>query len=799
MKHLSLDGNWRLKIPGRKRPLPATVPGCIHTDLMSFGLLKDPVYRDNIAAGRVSFSDEAVYEREFNLNPIPENEHIYLSFLGLDTLATVTVNGNVVAKTDNMLRPFRINVTDVVKAGRNSLSVAFKPVRIADTPDETGTSFSSPAQVRKRKIDFGCDYSPSLPTEGIWRSVYVEFANCARILSVIPKQEHVQDSTFVSLDLAADVFGPVTNLNFYGRVIYRGLTVAEGVAPADENGKASIRLEVHNAQRWWPNGMGDQPLYELQVELVDGRKPLDYVSRRIGLRTYRLERDSGKFNFFVNDKPMLIRGANWTTPDIFTSRPTRVEYARLIKAANVANLNMLRVTGDGIYEQEYFYDLCDEYGICVWQDFMFSDMAYPFADPDFQSNIRGEVEEVLLRLARHTCLAIWCGGDDVASHIQSKCADGEGIPDEAYDAVFGKMIPGLVSRFSPDTPYIPDAASSDGVASVKDTGHDKRAYSRSPAPFYTAFGFPSLPEIKRFEAVALPEDLNPASDVFKAHITRASGIKPVNDLMLSLFKPPRDFTSYIALSQIQQGLVSKTLVEHWRRLGKNFGGGFYTRLNDSWPGLSESSLDSEGHWKVLHYFARRFYGNLLVTGIPNAKTGTVEVFVHNNSQTKFSGKIKWRILDTSGHLWREMEKSITVESDTVIRLGMLKLTDLLQKVGPEKLLVWLRLLAEDGYCPSTDCVRFAIPKNIALEDPHITTEIRQWDDHCYAVTINADKPALWCWLDFVPCAAKFDENFICVAPGQPVRIRVTPVDHFKLADFRKGLKIQTLYDTFKHN
>ena len=787
MKHLSLDGNWRLKIPGRKRPLPATVPGCVHTDLMSFGLLKDPIYRDNIAADRVSFADEAVYEREFSLNPIPENEHIYLSFLGLDTLATITVNNTVVAKPDNMLRPWRIDITNVAKAGRNSLSVAFKP-----SPSD------DPARIRKRKIDFGSDYSPCIPTEGIWRSVFVEFANCARILYAVSKQEQAKDSIFISLDLAADIFGPVSNLNFYARAVYKGLTVAEGVAPTDADGKANIRLEIRNAQRWWPNGMGDQPLYEFQVELVDGRKSLDYVTRRVGLRTFRLERDSGKFRFFVNDKPMLIRGANWTTPDIFPSRPTRVEYARLVKAANVANLNMLRVTGDGIYEQEYFYDLCDEYGICVWQDFMFSDMAYPLGDPDFLANIRGEAEEALLRLSRHTCLAIWCGGDTVASHFLSE-NDGVKTHDAAYDAVFNKLLPELVTRLSPDTPYIPDAADADGVAAVRDIGHDKRAYSRTPAPFYTAFGFPSLPEMKRFEAFSLPEDINPASDVFKAHITRASGIKPVNDLMLSLFKPPKDFPSYIALSQLQQGIVSKTLVEHWRRLGDAFGGSFYTRLNDCWPGLSESSLDSEGHWKALHYFARKFYGNILVTGVPNAKNGTVEVFVHNNAPAKFTGKIKWRILDTGGHLWREMEKPIVIDGNTVIRLGMLKLTDLLQKVGPERLLVWLRLLAEDGYSPSSDCIRFAIPKNIALEDPHITAEIRQWDDHCYAVTLNTDKPALWCWLDFEPCAAKFDENFICIAPGQPVRIRVTPVDHFKLADFRKGLKIRTLYDTFKHN
>ncbi len=811
MKHLSLDGAWRLKIPGRSRPVPANVPGCVFTDLLTAGMLGDPFYRDNVAAGRLIPRGAVTYERDFSLNPIPENERIFLLFHGLDTFATVMLNGKVIGKTNNMFRQWRFDITSVAHAGSNALEVAFdSPYPYMAEADERH-HLECPSRpwepvgrnhIRKSRADFGSNHTPCLPTKGIWRSVQVEFANCARILSVRTWQIHDEERISLDLDVACDIFGPVDNPCVAAHVLYRGLTMADASAPLLADGHASLSLPVRNAQLWWPNGMGEQPLYELQVELLSGRRQIDYASRRIGFRTYRIETTDadGKptFRLFVNGKPVFVRGANWNTPDIFPSRPTRVEYARFVKAANVANLNLLRVTGDGVYEKDYFYDLCDEYGICVWQDFMFSDAAYPIDDKAFNDNVTGELDEVITRLAPHACIAVWCGGDRLLGHVADAGAKpGEKMPRDAYETIFRDLVPKALERLSPGTPYIFDSTAP-GLAAVTSIVHDRSPYGRDCAPFYTAFGFPSLPSPASYSAFLLEEDRDLDSDVLKAHTTLSTGLESIKKMGHALFRRPRDFASAAILSQIQQGIAYKTLVEHWRRLRPRFSGAIFSHLNDSWPSLSESSLDHGGDWKCVHYFARHFYGSLLVTGVPNAKAGTVDVFVHNDTESPFTGTIKWRLIETSGHIWREMEKAIQVPAGVTRRLGALKMGDLLAKIGPEKLLVWLRLVAEDGYAPSTDCVRFVLPKDVALEDPGITADIRQWDDHCFAVTLHTLRPALWCWLDFPPSPAKLDENFICLAPGQPIRIRVTPLDHYKLSDFRKGLRIYSLYDTYAH-
>lgn len=198
-------------------------------------------------------------------------------------------------------------------------------------------------------------------------------------------------------------------------------------------------------------------------------------------------------------------------------------------------------------------------------------------------------------------------------------------------------------------------------------------------------------------------------------------------------------------------------------------------------------------------FCQKVLQRVLISGIANHKLGTVEIFVHNNVPEHFRGTVKCRIIDTSGNIWREMENPFETPADSVRRLGILKLTDLLQKVGPDKILVWIRIVDSSGYSPSSDCIRFVAPRFLSLEDPGITFDVHKWDEQCYAVTLNTVRPAMWCWLELPICQARFDDNYICLAPGQPMRIRVTPTRHFKQDDFVKGLVVHSLYDTYEQN
>lgn len=807
MKHLSLDGAWRLKVPGRTRPMHAVVPGCLHSDLMEAGVLKDPSYRDNIDAGRVEVDTRATYSRDFVLNPINEHARIYLCLRGIDTIASVSVNGVLVARTDDMFRRWRFDITSIVHGGMNNLTVDFEsPDGIMDAADKAShLEAGSPPDgrpgfmhIRKRRLDFGAPGTPTVPTVGIWQGVRIEFASGAVIEDARFAQRLEVDAAIVDVDVDVTFLTEIEKPEFVVRALHRGEAVAETRAPASQ-GRQHLSIAIPDARPWWPTGMGEQPLYEITVELVSGGEVIDFAARRIGVRHFEVaEEDAGDgthvFRILVNGRPMLVRGSTWKTPDLFVSRPGRVEYARLVKAAALAGVNMLRVPGYGTIEKDFFYDLCDEYGVCVWQDFMFSDAAYPINDEAFVKTVSDEAEETVQRLSTHACLALWCGGDRLAGHVADEnSVDGSAPSGKMsradYDRVFNGLLPGIVKRLAPGTPYIQDSAAS-GLLAQADPSATSTA---APASFVTSFGFNALPSVRRLADSLLPEDMDFAAPAFMAHAPH-DRLDAALAAATSLFGEPADFNDALVLSQLAQALSCKTLFERWRRMGRKFGGGFLSCLSDSWPGVDQASLDAGGAWRCLHFFMRRFYANLLVTAVPSLKNGTLDVFVHNDSASPFTGHISWHIVDTSGRVWREAGRDISVPPGGPRHLGVIKLGDILSKVGPRRLLVFLRLVAQDGFVFASECVRFTKPKDLALEDPQLRHEARKHDDHSFDVVVDALKPTPWCWIEFPPCAARSDNNFFHILPGKPVKLRVTPIDNFTLPDFLRALRVRSIFD-----
>lgn len=806
MKHLSLDGVWRIKLPGRARPVQAIVPGCLHSDLMEAGILKDPAYRDNLAAGRVVMEPCATYSREFMLNAIGDDGRVYLCFRGLDTFATISVNDTFVAKTNDMFRRWRFDITPIVHSGMNTVSVSFESPAAAMDAADAASHLPSDLQpegepgfmyVRKRRCDFGAPGIPQVTTAGIWQDARIEFATGAVIDSTLLSQRVEGDTAFIDIDASATFFTTPDKPELLVRAITRGTVVAETRAPTSPSG-GHITLAIPNARLWWPCGMGEQPLYEINVNLVSGGEILDFSSRRIGIRRFEIaEDDVGDgvrvFRIIVNGRRMLVRGSTWRTPDIFVSRPGRVEYARLVKAAALAGVNMLRVPGYGTIEKDYFYDLCDEYGVCVWQDFMFSDSAYPVHDDTFVQTVSEEASETVQRLSSHACLALWCGGDRISGHV----APASGAGDKAaplmsrkdYDRMFNGILPDIVSRLAPGTPYIPDSIA-EGLIAVADPSATTTA---APASFVTSFGFDTLPSRRRLSDALLPEDMDFASPVLLAHAPK-DRLDAVLASSRSLFGETPDFNDSLILGQLSQAISCKALFDRWRRMGPRFGGAFLSSLSDCWPGIDQASLDAGGAWRCLHHFMRRFYANLAVTAVPSVKNGTLDVFVHNDSASPITGRISWHMVDTAGRVWREAGREITVPPGGPRHLGVIKLGDILAKVGQRKLLVFLRLVAQDGFVFASECVRFAKPKDLMLEDPVIRHEARKHDDHSYDVVIDAQKPTPWCWVEFPPCAARCDDNFFPLLPGKPVRIRVTPIENFTLPDFLRALRVRSIRD-----
>ena len=827
MKLIDLNGSWRVRAASKKKWVPACVPGCIHTDLMAAGLIPDPFLRDHEAGLQWIGRESWVYEREFETPHCSPQASVVLRCDGLDTLATVMVNGEVVGRADNMHRAWRFDLRGRLREEVNTLAVRFdSPLdyiarRQAERalPDWHGAGEpAGRAWIRKMACNFGWDWAPSLVTCGIWRGIGIEVCEDARIQSVAVRQIHGADGS-VALDVETCVArepGAPPGLTLGARLNYKGTFVTEARTLLPEDGRARFHLKVRNAQRWWPNGLGEQPLYELVVDLTgaSSRRPLDSWTRRIGLRTLRLDRSPDgrggeRFQFVVNCQPFFAKGANWVPPDALVTRPTRVEYARLAKAVSVANMNMLRVWGGGIYEQEWFYDLCDEYGICVWQDFMFACSTYPVFDEAWMENVRAEAAQNIARLRHHACLALWCGNNEIEQGLAGEDWTERQMPWGDYARLFDDMLPSLTAAMDPDRDYWPGSPHS-SLPGTRPDANDPRSgdahlwevwgrrapiktFRSSPHRFCSAFGLQSFPEPRIVKAFTQEATCDLASPLLHHHQRCPHGNEIIREYIESTFPVPADPEDWIWLSQIQQGYAMQVAVEHWRRTRPHGMGSLYWQLNDCWPAVSWSSLDHEGNWKALHYFARKFYAPILVSTVADPVTGLLEVFVHNDLRQTFKGTIQWRVGDTQGRIVRESGCALTIAPGTVRRLGVIRLGDLLEKLSPQRLVVWLGIVADDGYVLSSNCAIFAPPREMQIVDPGIQAEIRPWDDHCYAVTLTAERPAFWSWIEMRGCNAKYDDNFVHLAPHQPFRIRVTPMRSMRIDEFREALQVRSMW------
>ncbi len=422
MQRVDLTGAWQLQQAGQEEVIPAQVPGCVHLDLLAAKKIDDPYVRDNEA--RVQWIGEVdwVYSRTFTVSAeLLEHEQVLLRCLGLDTLATLTLNGVELGQTDNMFRTWEFDVKGRLREGENTLEVRFASTfpYIRQRQQEHDISGWSSARevagrawVRKEPCNYGWDWGPVLVTCGIWRPIELLAFNTARLAGALIRQDHSTPGE-VKLNMAVgvnDTGVQLPEIHVQTTVAYQGETVCQA--------RDATVLTVPDAKLWWPHGMGEQPLYDVTIELQDAQgQPLDCLTKRIGLRTLRLDRHADEwgesFQFVANGVPFFAKGANWIPADTFAPRVTPDDYARLLRDVVAANMNMLRVWGGGIYEDDVFYDRCDELGITIWQDFMFACSTYPTFDDAFLANVRAEAVDNVHRLAHHPCLALWCGNNEL--------------------------------------------------------------------------------------------------------------------------------------------------------------------------------------------------------------------------------------------------------------------------------------------------------------------------------------------------------------------------------------------------
>ncbi|MFG1709911.1 glycoside hydrolase family 2 protein [Nonomuraea sp. M3C6] len=588
---------------------PATVPGCVHTDLLAAGLIDDPYLDDNEDRLAWIGRTEWTYRTTFTWSP-DEHERTDLVCEGLDTVATLTLNGIRLASTANQHRSYRFPVRHLLRDGDNELTVhfgsayAYAEERRAALGERPGAYDEPYPFIRKMACNFGWDWGPALVTAGIWRPIGLESWSRARLAEVRPLAHadgtvdvhvRVERSTEEPLALTAEIAGVTVEARLDGRA-----TV--------------IPLRVPDPELWWPRGYGDQPLYDLAVRLGD-----DEWHGKIGFRSVELDREA--FGLKVNGVPVFVKGVNWIPDDCFPTRITRDRLAERFGQATAAGVNLLRVWGGGRYESDDFYDLADELGLLVWQDFPFACAAYPEEEP-FRSEVEAEAREHVSRLAPHPSLVLWCGNNEnLEGHADWGWQDE--LEHRSWGAGFyHDLLPSIVAELDPARPYwpgspysgTPDAPPNDpasGTIHIWDVWNreDYTRYAAYRPRFVAEFGFQGPPAYATLRRASSDEPLTPDSSHQKAIDGRAKLLRGLG----AHLPQPETFDDWHYYTQLNQARAMAFGVERFRSLMPYCMGTIVWQLNDCWPVTSWSAVDGDARRKPLWYALRRAYADRLLT------------------------------------------------------------------------------------------------------------------------------------------------------------------------------------------
>ena len=808
---LSLNGPWQVALTGGSDWLPAKVPGCIHTDLLAAGKIPDPFYRDNEQAIQWVAETNWTYRRTFEVSAADlAHDRVLLRCEGLDTLATVRVNGQELARTDNMFRTWEFDVKPVIKAGTNTIEISFEsvlPYMQKCNAERTLFEWSGPhepkgrAWVRKEPCNFGWDWGPVFITCGIWKNIELVTFDEARLADVAMLQNHSdKKSVKLTVQVAAETTrssalqATVTVMQNHERIAQATVSLTDGKAAAD--------LIIANPQLWWPAGMGKQPLYDVKVDLLGANHAvLDHSVKRIGLRTIELlpADETHSIRFAVNGVPFFAKGANWIPADPFASRVTPEKLRRYVADAVAVNMNTLRFWGGGYYEEDALYDACDEMGVLVWADCKFACSSYPAFDDSFMENVRQEIRDNVRRLRHHPGIAVWCGNNEISLMTKPDWSS-ESMGKADYDKLFSGLIAGEIKALAPQALYVPGSPEV-GDLHYWQVWHGGKSFDayRTLNGFMSEFGFQSFPEPKTVHSYTTTEDRTSLhTPIMDWHQRSAgNGNKKISDMLERYFQPARDFDSALWLSQILQGYGIKTGAEFWRQNMPKSMGCIYWQYNDCWPVASWSSVDYYGRWKALHYLARRFYAPVLVSGLEDTTNQSVAIYVTSDLQKSNRGRLTWEVTDPKGVSLAKGNETLELAAQTSRRVKQLDLRELAGKYGASNLLVWLKVEVR-GQPASENLVTLVYPKELALTDPHLKPAIRTTKDG-FSVTLTANSPALWAWLTLRDVDASYSDNFAHVRPGSPVEIAVKPDRPMTEVEFASALQVHSLFDTYGPN
>ena len=817
-----LNGNWQFRQAGTDTWLAATVPGGVHTDLLALGKIPDPFVADNELKVMWVAETDWEYRRVVSVDSaLLAQENISLVCDGLDTIADVYINNTYLGHAENMFRSWEWDVKGLLREGENEIRIHFgSPVRFisgkqAQLPLTGGGDIAGAPHLRKAPCHFGWDWGPKLPPIGIWKEI--RFEGFSTRLTDVHLRQSVQEAfATVSADVYAQVrdservTASITVTSPGGESVQTEEVLSD-IYDGEPLQFATLSVEIPNPQLWWPSGYGSQPLYGVEIILKEGDTVLDQCSYKIGLRSIELHQEPdqwGKeFTFYVNGVRLFAKGADWIPADSLPTRITKEHLEMLIKSAADANMNMLRVWGGGYYPEETFFDLCDQYGILVWQDFMFACGIYP-ADADFFENVRVEATEQIRRLRHRASLALWCGNNEME---QGWCDWGWNKPDDplnqrlkdGYDRMFHQMLPELLAFEDPDTSYWPSSASADtpfegannqvqGDCHYWDVWHGRKPFTayRTQFPrFMSEFGFQALPPLKTIATYADPADWNMTSYIMEHHQRSGSGNGLMIAQMTDTFRMPKNFESLVYLSLLLQAEGIRYGVEHWRRNRDRVSGTLIWQLNDCWPVASWASLDYYGRWKALHYAAKRFYAPLLLSVADHGKT--MKVHITSDQTEPVDALIRWRLETLDGQILQKGEQFVRAMALADTLAGSYDFSTLVNAEN-QRTVIFVAELWLNNELATRKTTLFAANKHLELRNPELSLKTRV-EDQTLCVDVSARTLARFVELSIEGADPVFSDNYFDVPAGATVSV-TCPLPE----NWTKGSKVdaRSLYNSF---
>ncbi|MBI2427881.1 MAG: glycoside hydrolase family 2 protein [Ignavibacteriales bacterium] len=762
MKRIDLNGTWEFRAIDTFKALPtnsyraldwmpAHVPGTVHTDLMMCNVIPDPYFRMNENDVQWVENIQWLYRRTLVVDEtFLKEKNIALVAEGIDTYAGFKINGKEIGTTENMFVHHRFDIKRYLKSGENAIEILFdSPVVRSKALQKKHGALQvalEPHRVyaRKAQYSFSWDWGPKLTTSGIWRPIYIEASSGPVLQNPFVKTLELKKKS-ATIELSVDIEHFSSAVLVTAKI--EGEYFSEEVVKRANSSTLRFKMKIDHPNIWWPNGYGSQSLYSATFTLNDENGIVSETTTTFGIRTVELlqEKDfEGKsFIILVNGVKIFCKGADWIPSDNFIPRIPDSTYERLLRMARDANMNMIRVWGGGIYEQEIFYNLCDRLGLLVWQDFMFACGEYPHTSW-FLKSVSDEAEKAVTRLRNHPSVAIWCGNNECEWLFCTENPDK--TADEMTGAViFRKLLPDAVEKLDGSRPYWRSSPYGSGFPNDESNGNhhqwqvwsfwkDYNEYETSKARFVTEFGFQAPATMKTWEECTLPEERKPQHPVIEHHNKQVEGQERLFRFQSAHYAVGEDFNKFVYQGQLVQANALKTAVEHWRRRKFNTAGALFWQLNDCWPVSSWSVIDSGLRPKAAYFYAKRFFSNVLVSLKHSGET--IEVWGTNDTLETIKGTIDIRILSFTGEKHFELKKEISLKANTSSMIVELPVRGEDREFKYDRYIL-VRLLSNNSIL-SENRSFFAEPKHLHLPVPRIICGVSTKSGGEYQLNVRTD-------------------------------------------------------------